>query len=222
MGKLVSKKIAKSLVNDIPSSKAYDYAPLYHGTSVEAVKILFETGSLASSRFFNFSGNHPVYSGYLFFAPNCLALAKHPIRDKLCPELSRPSSIRHAESYAGIHQKEEYFFDIFGREFVGEINSSTILAGSVSRKTIEAEGFDFTKADEIGWRNVLRRAEELKGVLIGVNNKFLNKFKLEESVEGNKEVKVYAPEGVSIDYIGFVQPLGDLESKRLHEIIKSL
>ncbi|NOQ55313.1 MAG: hypothetical protein GQ477_00745 [Nanohaloarchaea archaeon] len=200
-----------------------DDAVAVHGTSIQSVKILLDTGMLPSSdlrwRHLQPEILFDYKDGCLYLVPNKSKFKQFSFYDKLgnskilCEDLL---------FYAQFGASRNYI--ISNLDFELSDDPSAYITGDgwyypcgVSEKPqllIEAEGHGMTETE---FRQVLDDAVNIpNGVLVYMSDKLFN---LGITYECDTEITVDVPDGLPLEYILGIEPLGDYESDVLNKML---
>jgi len=187
---------------------------LVHGTSIEATVYLLETGIFE----YEIKNKKDRYQDFLFFAPNGRYFKENNLEvdADLC---TWKESVFKAEVYAKGLADVHYIQSKAGfmPEYISELCEGwnwEIL--KLLLPEFKEHGFN---KDDL--RKLLKETIPRKGVILGFNEKILEK-KIEKGIdEPNKEVCIYLPQGIGIEYISGIQPIGLIEWDILRKIKKT-
>jgi len=209
---------------------------LIHTTSVEAVLMALESGKLVREGFSNkatFEYTNGATQDYLFATPNLQYFADffREMHDDWSSEVNswegvikeaklcgRSIAFRHYISskfgyQIGSHQDFLHNFDCWKKE--GDI----VDEGEDFDQFWELmKGNGYTREQII---DVVSKAEEMRGCVIGLNTRALNLDIRRGTHEPNLEVCLNVPEGLDISYISRIIPLGTIEKGILETYVTS-
>ena len=194
---------------------------LLRGTSYEMVVKLFENGKLTADpnpRKIKRRGGK-----YLYMWPireNCLT-------NKITPE--KPwhqndcNPIKESKDFAKLHAKNDYFKQKCGfsiGEYEGHHNPGQETSEKIKSNMLERRLTNLDVEDMIFKTNIRQ------GYIIGFNYKLAKHFKLSPDrwFDSNYTfaIEVCCPEGISIEYISKITPIGEWDAKLFEVYLKNL
>lgn len=183
----------------------------YHGTSLESIEFLAKSGHLPGGLF-----SHAGQEGkYLYFFPKKSEFLHHPSASEFREEKSLVSEAAdYAESIAGSHcLLKRLGLDIGDRELDPMArNLVSNIPADVWNPTTERDhflnnlGIKKTDLDE-----ALDDARKRKGVVLALNKTILTSHTLSGGDPTEGDLRILIPEGLSLDYISGLEPIGQVE-----------
>ncbi len=177
-------------------------ALLIHGTNTEAIKILAATGFLPTSVNYDPYANskaHSTSKGYLYFCPLPWKF---------------PEDMRHI--FRKFHKSLKGYENELARSYAHM--SQMVLIGTrlLGRPYCYEAELDILERDhEDSLIKTIRKKYCPRGVVLGVNEKILEKKVEPGEDEGSFEAMVHLPDGLSIEFISYIRPMGTLEQDEL-------
>jgi len=202
-----------------------EHVTLIHGTSVEAACALLQKGRLVIEPFSDRLDRG--YPGYLFFSVHGIYFRDHPLTKQGLNPGTWERAVEASQSYAQQNAQEHYIVSQIG--YYSKYLADLPLARSKKFPEVEFAPqidalFDFIEELKVTkgysskevWR-LCEQASVRKGVLLtcGVN---ALELKLEPPKEAIEEVCIDLPQGLDIQYINGIIPLGEIE----REVLSSL
>ncbi len=208
---MYEKKVAELFEAGLDSEDVFGY----HGTSIEAMQKLAETGRLPNG------GRHP---GRLYIVP---------MSNKLNPFTPRED----AESYADWNAKKHFIRSYLPFEPTAEDmeNLSEYCSSNMGGKMrevdyqiLDAKGeirrlIEKCEKNGLGEDQLVklrRKAKSRKGVIIALSNSLSSDFELKSQENVPKECYIEVPDGLPIEYVTGIEPVGQYEWDALAKMQK--
>jgi hypothetical protein len=188
----LSKEIASGMIGSITERPA-----LLHGTSVEAVLKMFETGVLPSGR-----ACHDL-NGYLFFVPiGCLPA--YWIFSQALEEV---------KSYAEGNAEEVYIVEQLKAAGIHELHAEQMMCNWIYGERFHVPEAERKKAERIYDGGLCEQAKKRKGVVLEVSTDVLD---LDVEDDPNDEgLRLRCPGGLPAEYVRKIEPQGAAEAELL-------
>lgn len=213
----------------------------YHGTSIEAVKILIETGSLPPSSCTNIpQGEYP--GNRIYFFP----VAEKWKRSGFAEQANRClHPLEGAELYAHSIAQEASFMAQLGLDYTNRsLNnecSKLLFVMNDNRKSIQRNLPGILQGDDYDLREIYKRitsmgrseddirnaytiASARKGVVLGIGKTIRRPSKKLTLAEGDKnmdDLSIICPQGLSIKHITGIEPMGNDERDELEGMLNT-
>lgn len=179
----------------------------FHGTSLDAVQIMMQTGYLPT-------GVGEMNEGAIYFNPLPSTLRASNWKCDL--PRSEQDAIENAKDYAGLLGRGHWVAHRAGAQ---DFNSAV----SVCREAIVVESTirDFPKHFGEEWSrsgldqstlcHFISQSSSVKGVLLYLNPTVYHDFRVCEAISGDQGFRIMAPEGLPLRCISGIVPLGAYE-----------
>ena len=180
------------------------------------------TGFLPSS--YNFGqSDHPADNGYLFFVPRKSAFKEHKLYELIISERDLKKLEYEASEYAECKQRLEFMKAMcieLGFEWDPQFQPMSLFADLVIDSGPPPEN-SFAEYLERISQNQLDKIKcdllRMKGVVLGIASRIF-KLEIEQGAdEPHHEVKIFLPDGLPIQYVDYIRPLGQYEHGRILE-----
>ncbi|MGV8172066.1 MAG: hypothetical protein ACP5OA_05220 [Candidatus Woesearchaeota archaeon] len=186
---------------------------LIHGTSIEATIHMLETGVFDYK--IHREDKAQRYKNYLYFAPNGRYFERNNIGVDV-DECTWKNSLSEAEIYAKWVADDHYIQSVAG--FRPEYISELCEGWNWDIEKLLLPEFKLHGFNSVYLRKLLKDTDKRKGVILGFNEKILEKNIEKGRDAPHKEVCIYLPNGISIEYISGIQPIGEIEAQILRNI----
>lgn len=215
----LSRETLKQLVDS-----AFDrhQTTLLHGTSIEAVIQLVNTGNLPSSYHEKLPDNSFV--DHLFFVPNKPAFVGHGFYHQIkIGEVSKPTIHDYVRVYARNNGFTHYFLSQLA--FIPPTDPQEIFDPLINKGKDKFIGPFLAVAKQFNMgiqelEEVAQDAQKRRGVVVGLN-KLVFELNIEDSPDiPGYECMIHLPHGLDAKYIQFIQPLGNQEKMMLDVSIR--
>ncbi len=215
---MITRELALQLLNE-----GYKEGPpaMVHGTSIEAVAMMFDKGKLPSSRVRGGS-DHTSNNGWLYFRPRKKSFADHKLQKGISLDLDGNILEDSVATYGAFAQGQAYLNEMLGAGSllsVGDIQTLYCLdEKAVNKKVLD----EIRKVREIGHRRILNELSLRKGVCLGIKPSALSDLVLEHGQDDpGLEVMAYLPDGLDIKYVQYIFPFGETEERKLDLLARS-
>jgi hypothetical protein len=192
----------------------------YHGTSLEAVKVLLETGKMPgyTGRDDNF-----MKRGDLNFYPLKSKLQDHSLKETF---LDKEETLKKTASYAESVSESHYLLksleieiDDKNCEEAARLLCSPFLEEDEEREMRQrflGRGINEKELDE-----AIEKASGKNGVIITISDNILGRYEILPGDQGEGDLKINFSNGFSVDYIEGIKPIGK-ENINFFEELKDL
>lgn len=177
----------------------------YHGTSLEAIEFMIENGQLPGGKF----GHIDSDDSWLYFSP------KEPMRDDY--KGRGLDQLEDAKGYAediaqGHSLLKQLGLDIGNKDF--EIKARHLATNDPNDLNDPDAEYNFFLGLGIEKKLLdksIKKARKQKGVVLGLSKKGLSDQTILPGDKGGEDMRVHVPNGLSIDFLSGLEPLGDEE-----------
>ncbi|MDP3882518.1 MAG: hypothetical protein Q8Q48_00475 [Candidatus Staskawiczbacteria bacterium] len=177
----------------------------YHGTSLEAIEFMIENGHLPGGKFKHIDSGE----NWLYFSP------KEPMRDDY--KGKGVDQLEDAKGYAEDIAQSHFLLKQLGLDIENknlEIKARYLATNDPNdphNPDAEYNFFIGLGIDKKLLDSSIKKARKRKGIVLGLSKKGLSDQTILPGDGGGEDMRVYVPNGLSIDFLSGLEPLGDEE-----------